>query len=610
MHDKDVESIRKLFNLYNNKQTVTHRLWNVFKCLVTINFGGALKECFVRNTVPIEEKNILLAQGLKEIVNSNDNDGRVPNYVDEFLEQKLKEKLGGYFQSFNATQNNLELEKATEFSEFQSVAEKLLEGHDDEEKEHIIEKAKTLEDIAYPLTEKYFLFRYLAKAIVCAKDSSLSAQNNYQEEKSRCLIFSRELKNFTGPSNIQDASKKFSSEHRYIDKLLQISDKVSKHSGKIAATYVAYIAAITCARYAKDDEHNEAWYKLVALPSTILAMLQIVVSCPQIIFSAKKARDIRNYVFEGKKANGAYNITTSRVADVQLLDKNIPTFSNGMVYVCAGMFRWIGNLLLQPIDLVQDDTKDLILRWSAMRWFTPTGIVEEQSKVASFVNCELRNFVYDRILTGDSAINNQHVNRIFYLLYKRIEENKKCDLKRIYETLTGTEIANFESIVSNKEKRQISKLQIWERATYFFASSTLIAEYMCFNYRKQDIGWYEDPVFYFATIVKFMRLGSLLASKYFGNKITEYLTGNKLDNNKYFQDFFYNDTARMAAAVIPLIMFESTGDVKILSIATAIDVLTTVRSDISSGKALSKLNQVSIEKLTAELDEVSNCVRL
>ncbi|WCR58326.1 hypothetical protein [Wolbachia endosymbiont of Ctenocephalides felis wCfeJ] len=35
---------------------------------------------------------------------------------------------------------------------------------------------------------------------------------------------------------------------------------------------------------------------------------------------------------------------------------------------------------------------------------------------------------------------------------------------------------------------------------------------------------------------------------YFGNKITEYSIDDKLDNNKYFQDFLYDK-----AVVIPLI---------------------------------------------------------
>ncbi|WP_339048542.1 hypothetical protein [Candidatus Mesenet endosymbiont of Phosphuga atrata] len=107
-------------------------------------------------------------------------------------------------------------------------------------------------------------------------------------------------------------------------------------------------------------------------------------------------------------------------------------------------------------------------------------------------------------------------------------------------------------------------------------------------------------MFYAHTAVKFMRFGSLILSSKYANKIVEYCTGNKLTDDTYFNDFFYNDVARIVLATAPLIMYESTGDVKILSIATAIDVLTTVRSDMKCGDAISVANDFSTKKATNE----------
>ncbi|MFA1688150.1 hypothetical protein ABVF33_01105 [Candidatus Rickettsia barbariae] len=66
----------------------------------------------------------------------------------------------------------------------------------------------------------------------------------------------------------------------------------------------------------------------------------------------------------------------------------------------------------------------------------------------------------------------------------------------------------------------------------------------------------------------------------------------------FFQKFYYNDTARLTLAIVPLIMFESIKDLKFLSFATFIDVLTTVISDFNVGKAMSSAGK-NIAKKTA-----------
>ncbi|MCX4080240.1 hypothetical protein N7280_06615 [Rickettsia rhipicephali] len=125
-------------------------------------------------------------------------------------------------------------------------------------------------------------------------------------------------------------------------------------------------------------------------------------------------------------------------------------------------------------------------------------------------------------------------------------------------------------------------------------------DYICFYFRNPALEFYEDPMFYASTSVKFIRLASLLVSTYCGNKVIENITSAKLTNDVFFQKFYYNDVARLTVAIVPLIMFESIKDLKFLSLATLIVVLTTAISDLNVGKAISSAKNIA-EKTTTTI---------
>ncbi|WP_339045865.1 hypothetical protein [Candidatus Mesenet endosymbiont of Agriotes lineatus] len=614
-----VKKLEKKFSLYNNMQTTVRTAFKSIKDIFTLNFGNAFKRWFVDkklNTLTAEKKNFLLTQEVRKIIVSQEyqdknitdthNDlKRFVNHLDEFLSEKLEKKVGkSVAELFFNTE--LKLEESTEFGKFVEIATSLLEKNEEKKKE-ITEGAKALENISYPLTEKYFLYRYLAKAIIHKSEKENTVQENgpllegskkeqesYEDEKSLCLSFSKEidtLKSCQKESNeiIQKAEEKFSSKHKYVNALLKISNAVNRHSGKIAAAYVAYVAAITGIRYGLEDEKDKWWYEYISAPSTALATLQIFSSFPPILFSNTKAGKIDDYISKDFQIN-----------DLQFIEKNIPAFSHNVPYKIASVLRWLSNMMLQPIDLIQNDTKDLVLGLTSLRLLTPAGIIEEQGKVAHFVKCELRNFIAEALVDS----NKEYINRFFYLLHEQMGEGTKDKLKEVYKKLTGKQDVDLSKIVSDKEKKQISSYNWWLKATYVAATIEFILEYTCFATRKyvtQDyVDWYEDPMFYAHTAVKLMRFGSLVLSSKYANKIVKYSTGNELTNDTYFNDFFYNNAARMVLAIAPLIVYESTGDVKILSIATAIDVLTTVRSDMKCGDAISMANDFSTKKATNE----------
>nr|WP_227779735.1 hypothetical protein [Rickettsia sp. Tenjiku01] len=93
----------------------------------------------------------------------------------------------------------------------------------------------------------------------------------------------------------------------------------------------------------------------------------------------------------------------------------------------------------------------------------------------------------------------------------------------------------------------------------------------------------------------------ILVSTYYGNKVIENITNKTLTNDVFFQKCYYNDAARLTVAIVPLIMFESIKDLKFLSLATLIDVLTTVILDFNVGKAISSAGKNIAEKTATTL---------
>ena len=236
----------------------------------------------------------------------------------------------------------------------------------------------------------------------------------------------------------------------------------------------------------------------------------------------------------------------------------------------------------------------------ALRWYTVAGVVEEQSKVTNFMQNKLIKFLHDKIvpaLIEHKKFTAEAIKPYFQLLYKhsKTDKNTQIKLQAIYNKLTNQDI-DFNNIESD-----ISIYHGWKSTAICSAIATLILDYIGFYFRNPALEFYEDPMFYASTSVKFMRLASLLVSTYYGNKVIENITSKKLINDVFFQKFYYNDAARLTVAIVPLIMFESIKDLKFLSLATLIDVLTTAISDFNVGKAISSAGKNIAEKTATTL---------
>lgn len=213
---------------------------------------------------------------------------------------------------------------------------------------------------------------------------------------------------------------------------------------------------------------------------------------------------------------------------------------------------------------------------------------------------KLIKFLHDKIvpaLIENKKFTAEEIKPYFQLLYKHSEKDKNTQIKlqAIYNKLTNQDI-DFNNI-----EPDISTYHGWKSTAMCSAIATLILDYICFYFRNPELEFYEDPMFYASTSVKLMRLASLLVSTYCGNKVIENITGEKLTNDVFFQKFYYNDAARLTVAIVPLIMFESIKDLKFLSLATLIDVLTTAISDLNVGKAISSAGKNIAEKTATTL---------
>lgn len=82
---------------------------------------------------------------------------------------------------------------------------------------------------------------------------------------------------------LEKAKEQFNEEHKINSWLIEKSNSVSNHSGKIALTYSTLITGVILLRsYVFDEE--EPLYELCALPTTILAILQLLLSFPSTLY--------------------------------------------------------------------------------------------------------------------------------------------------------------------------------------------------------------------------------------------------------------------------------------------------------------------------------------
>lgn len=610
-----------IINYYNDISNLGVRLWKTTTALASFNLGEVLKIWFCDKNfkdLTTLDQSFIYTQYLETMLSKIAATGKYQdknidhsqwsncfeeiNNRDHFLYIKLQELIGVENKNIiDSMLDGIGDINSLKFSTLVTKAQIFLKNNLDQS-EKLIKVAKKIDSMAYPLTKEYFLYRYTAKAILSVNASDLSLdEKEFNTIKKAHLNFANYLNSLEQSlTRIEKATDKYNEDYKIASWLTEKSDLVSNHSGKIAITYASLIAGVIALRSYVIDE-KDPWYELCALPTTSLAMLQILLSFPGTVLSNRQTKEINNNMFQELKNSG------KNAEDIKFLFDHIPSFANDAVNTTAICFRYAANLGLQPIDLLNNDIINRIIVYTALRWSAAAGVVEEQSKVTNFMQNKLIKFLHDKIvpaLIENKELAPEEIKPYFQLLYKHSEKDKNTQIKlqTIYNKLTNQDI-DFNNIESD-----ISTYHGWKSTAMCSAVATLILDYICFYFRNSELEFYEDPMFYASTSIKLMRLASLLVSTYCGNKVIENITGEKLTNDVFFQKFYYNDAARLTVAIVPLIMFESIKDLKFLSLATLIDVLTTAISDLNVGKAISSAGKNIAEKTATTLTWLNNIV--
>ena len=547
-----------IIKYYNDISNLGVRLWKTTTALASFNLGEVLKIWFCDKNfkdLTILDQSFIYTQYLETMLSKTAATGKYQdenighshwsncfeeiNNQDHFLDTKLQKLIGVENKNIiDSMLDNIGDINLLEFSTLVTKAQGFLKNNLDQS-ENLIKAAKEIDAMAYPLTREYFLYRYIAKAILLT--NTLNVSSSYEAEfnivKKAHLNFANYLNSIEQSlTRIEKATDKYNEDHKIASWLTEKSDLVSNHSGKIAPTYAALIAGVIALRsYVIDEE--DPWYELCALPTTSLAMLQILLSFPGTVLSNRQTKEINNNMFQALENNN------ENAEDIKFLFDYTPSFANDAVNTTAICFRYAANLGLQPIDLLNNDIINRIIVYTALRWSAAAGVVEEQSKVTNFMQNKLIKFLHDKIvpaLIENKKFTAEEIKPYFQLLYKHSEKDKNTQIKlqAIYNKLTNQDI-DFNNIESD-----ISAYHGWKSTAMCSAIATLILDYICFYFRNPELEFYEDPMFYASTSVKLMRLASLLVSTYCGNKVIENITGEKLTNDVFFQKFYYNDAAR------------------------------------------------------------------
>lgn len=286
-----------IIKYYNDISNLGVRLWKTTTALASFNLGEVLKIWFCDKNfkdLTILDQSFIYTQYLETMLSKTATTGKYQdqnigdsqwencfkeiNNRDHFLCMKLQELIGVENKNIiDSMLDNTGDINSLEFSTLVTKAQGFLKNNLDQS-ESLIKAAKEIDAMAYPLTREYFLYRYIAKAILLT--NTLNVSSSYEVEfnivKKAHLNFANYLNSLEQSlTRIEKATDKYNEDHKIASWLTEKSDLISNHSGKIAATYAALIAGVIALRsYVIDEE--DPWYELCALPTTSLAMLQIL----------------------------------------------------------------------------------------------------------------------------------------------------------------------------------------------------------------------------------------------------------------------------------------------------------------------------------------------
>ena len=291
----------------------------------------------------------------------------------------------------------------------------------------LLKEAQQVLKTVQVLTFHALLIRGIAHAIVnkVIPNQDHKAQVEI-EAKTSTLLHITAITHTTRESTIRKINKDFARQHPYQNKLLSITNYFNQHvSNTISYAYIAAITAVFITRvysgYASDRAEQDTQNAISALghnitfnhtrsyrpdinyhnttnstviygprhPSeyfpehegilngapgyltTIMSTIQLFLTLPNMILSQRKRKFI-----------------------LKTLNKYSPTPEeqrNNATLIGVLIFRWFGNVIVQPVDCIDSVYKDAFFKWTIFRLFTPSAPLEEPLKIQNIYNCLNRN---------------------------------------------------------------------------------------------------------------------------------------------------------------------------------------------------------------------------
>ncbi|KJV65847.1 MULTISPECIES: Cpg1 family polymorphic protein [Ehrlichia] len=288
----------------------------------------------------------------------------------------------------------------------------------------LLREAEKVLNIICPLTCHVLLIRGIAHAILNKRTPNPTSHKEHVaiEAKTATLLHIAAITHTTRESTMRAVNAAFAREHPYQSRVLAITNYFNQYiSDTVSWVYVGAIFSVFVTRiysgYASDRAEQDVQKALSASGHSInfnhtryyRPDINYHNSTNSTVIYAPRHPSEYFPEHEGV-LNGVPGYLTTAISTVQLfltlpnmilsqrkrqfvlrsLDKYSPTpeeQKNNAILMSTLIFRWVGNVVVQPVDCIDSVYKDTFFKWSVFRFFTPSAPLEEPLKLQNIYNC-------------------------------------------------------------------------------------------------------------------------------------------------------------------------------------------------------------------------------
>ncbi|ABD44589.1 hypothetical protein ECH_0849 [Ehrlichia chaffeensis str. Arkansas] len=289
-------------------------------------------------------------------------------------------------------------------------------------KDVLYEEAQKVLNIVAPLTPYILIMRGLSHAII--KRTNPHSEINHDEQlvieaKTSILLHTTAATQLTRETQVSLANEAFAHEHPVQDKIIRAANYFNTYlSSTISWTYIGSILSVFVTRmyagYASSRAESDIQSALLQARHNV-TFNHTRIYQPDLNINPNHTTGNNTVVYAPRHPseqfpehqgvlNGAPSYATTLMSTLQLtwtlpniilgqkkrtfilkhLKKYRPTQEdrrNDNKFLATVIFRWFGNVIIQPVDCVDSELKDAFFRWTIFRFFTPLAPIEEPLKM-------------------------------------------------------------------------------------------------------------------------------------------------------------------------------------------------------------------------------------